>query len=46
LIAFGVIWSEVIDWDKDGLDPEVVPAPSLDRGDMIKSDLPDVVDAE
>lgn len=30
--AFGVIWSEVIEWDKEGL--ELVLAPSIDRGDL------------
>lgn len=31
----------------DGLDPDVtLPPPSVDRGDMSRSDFPEVVDAE
>lgn len=44
LTALGVIWSEVTEWDNDGLESdEVGLSPSLDCGDLI-SDLPEAAD--
>ena len=46
LMAFGVIWSEVVECDKGGLESDDIRlSPSLDRGDFVWA-LPEVVDVE
>lgn len=47
LVALGVIWSEVVERDNESLELDVVVlAPSVDRGDIMRSDFPEEVEAE